>query len=624
MGLKRNPILGGLIMIKRSCTGTAVGYVRRSTDRQEQSIDDQKKILEKFAQEQSIRLNKFYVDDAISGTYTLKRKAFLQMISDAERPSKKFDFIIVYDVKRFGRVDNDEAGYYRHRLKMKGVQVLYVTENFSGDYTDDLLRPVKQWQARQESKDLSKVTIRGLLSKADTGWWLGGVPPHGYDLLYQSCDNEFLHILRFMPDGTKQVLDKDKKLVRTLDRGQRLSISKKDHATLIYGADYRVKIAKRIFKMYAEVGKGFKAIAHTLNDEKVETPRGPKWARIYSGKWMPSTIRSIIVNPIYAGDMVWNRRTDARFYRISNGQAVDREQVHGHRLVPNDKTDWIIVRDAHPAIISRRLFQSAKDRLGNKISSLEQRGMDPRLKTHGKTWSGKRSRFILSGLVKCAVCGSRYQGVTTRKGKAKADGTKTVTYSYGCGGYITKGKSVCNMNSISQELLENKVIDGVLEFYRPYLEPNGKEKLANSIKEQTGFEKQDITKARDRAKTEQERISRIIENLLDNITASNRDHVDKRLNELNKQKQQLETRLEELERLNMSQDQIKVLVNEAMQFISGLEFTLTQGLPQEKLATLRQCIEKIYINKPDNDIKLLAREVPIGNLKKTECLEIVI
>jgi DNA invertase Pin-like site-specific DNA recombinase len=156
-------------MVRKSSTNTAVGYVRRSTDRQEQSIDDQKNILAQYAQDNGIRLNKFYVDDAISGTYTLKRKAFLQMISDAERPVRKFDSIVVYDIKRFGRVDNDEAGYYRHRLKIHGVQVLYVTENFNGDYTDDLLRPVKQWQARQESKDLSKVTIRGLLSKSETG-----------------------------------------------------------------------------------------------------------------------------------------------------------------------------------------------------------------------------------------------------------------------------------------------------------------------------------------------------------------------------------------------------------------------------------------------------------------------
>jgi site-specific DNA recombinase len=611
-------------MIKRSSTSSAVGYVRRSTDRQEQSIDDQKKILETFAQEQGIRLNKFYVDDAISGTYTLKRKAFLQMISDAERPSKKFDSIIVYDVKRFGRVDNDEAGYYRHRLKMHGVQVLYVTENFNGDCTDDLLRPVKQWQARQESKDLSKVTIRGLLSKADTGYWMGGVPPYGYDLLYQSYDNEFLHILRFMPDGSKQVLDKDQKLVRTLNRGQRLGITKKDHATLIYASKERVEIAKRIFKMYAEIGKGFKAIAHTLNDEQIESPRGSKWSRIYSGKWAASTTRAIIVNPIYAGDMVWNRRTDARFHRISKGRAVDREQAHGHRLVPNDETDWIIVRDAHPAIISRRLFQSAKDRLDNNISSLEQRGVDPRLKTHGKTWNGQRSRFILSGLLKCSLCGNRYQGVTRTKGKKRIDGSRVKTYYYGCGGYITKGTSICKANTIPKEVLESKIIETVLDFYRSYLEEGGRQKLAESVKAQTGVEKEDITSARQRAQAELENITKIVNNLLDNITETNREHVDKRLNELTTKKQQIETRLEELKRLSLSQAEINTMVTEGMQFLAGLEFTLHNGLPQEKLAALRQCIEKIHLNKPDNDIKLLAREVPVGNLQRTEYLGIEI
>jgi hypothetical protein len=224
--------------------------------------------------------------------------------------------------------------------------------------------------------------------------------------------------------------------------------------------------------------------------------------------------------------------------------------------------------------------------------------------------------------MKCGLCGSRYQGVTTRKGKANADGTKTVSYSYGCGGYISKGKSVCQMNSIPQEELESKVIDAVLEFYQPYLEKGGREKLAQNIKEQTGFEKQDITEARQRAKAEQERVTGIINNLLDNITPANREHVDKRLNELEKQRQQIETRLEELERLNISQDEIEALVTEAMKFISGLEFILMQGLPQEKLVALRQCIEEIYINKPDHQIKMQIREVPTGNLKGAQELEV--
>ena len=206
--------------------------------------------------------------------------------------------------------------------------------------------------------------------------------------------------------------------------------------------------------------------------------------------------------------------------------------------------------------------------------------------------------------------------------KLNMDGSRTVTYSYGCGGYITKGKSVCQMNPIPQEKLESKVIDTVLGFYQPYLEKNGREKIATIVKEQTGFEKQDITEARQRAKTEQERISGIIDNLLDNITATNRKHVDIRLNELNRQRQQLEIRMEELERLNMSQAEIDSIVTEAMQFISGLEFTLTQGLPQEKLVTLRQCIEKITINKPAGETKLIIRIVPTGNLQATKELQI--
>ncbi|HDZ22163.1 MAG TPA: recombinase family protein [Phycisphaerae bacterium] len=99
----------------KSQAGTvAVGYVRRSTDRQEQSIGDQKKALQEYATENGLRLKKFYVDDAISGTSTIGRRAFQQMMTDAQKTSRPFDRIVVYDVKRFGRVDNDEAGYYRH------------------------------------------------------------------------------------------------------------------------------------------------------------------------------------------------------------------------------------------------------------------------------------------------------------------------------------------------------------------------------------------------------------------------------------------------------------------------------------------------------------------------------
>ncbi len=195
---------------------------RRSTDRQEQSIEDQKNAISAYVAENGLRFLRFYIDDAISGTSTLGRRAFQQMFKDAESSPRPFDIIAVYDIKRFGRLDNDEAGYYRYLLRTHGIEVRYVSENFNGDTTDDLLRPVKQWQARQESKDLSKVTIRGLLSKSGSGFWMGGTPPYGYDLRYENADSKFLLILRYMPDGSKKVLNKQGKVIRTLARGESL------------------------------------------------------------------------------------------------------------------------------------------------------------------------------------------------------------------------------------------------------------------------------------------------------------------------------------------------------------------------------------------------------------------
>jgi len=420
-------------------------------------------------------------------------------------------------------------------------------------------------------------------------------PPYGYDLRYENADGKFLLILRYMPDGSKKVLNEQGKVIRILARGESLSISKRDHARLTPGEPERVKVIERIFKMYAEQGKGYKSLADTLNQEGIATPRGPEWSYIYSGNWTDTTIRAILVNPVYAGDMVWNRRTDGRFHRISEGQAIDRENIHGARLVPNHKQDWIVVRDAHQALTNRRLFEQAKHRRETQPISIRQRGHDPRTKNHGKTWNGQRSRFILSGLIKCSLCGFRYQGVTRVKGKKRGDGMRVKTRYYGCGGYITKGRSICELNAIPQKVLESTVINTILDFYRPYLAPSGRRKLAQAVKEQIGSEAGEFVAARKRAQKELSKVKKIVNNLLDNITSTNREFVDQRLTELKQQKQQLEARLEELDRLVVSQAEIKSMVSDAIEFISGLEYTLCRGLAQKKLVALRRCIERISI-----------------------------
>ena len=61
---------------------TAVGYLRRSTNQQEQWIADQRAAIEQYAGEHGMSVLRYYLDDAVSGTRSDSRKAFRAMIAD--------------------------------------------------------------------------------------------------------------------------------------------------------------------------------------------------------------------------------------------------------------------------------------------------------------------------------------------------------------------------------------------------------------------------------------------------------------------------------------------------------------------------------------------------------------
>ncbi len=246
------------------------------------------------------------------------------------------------------------------------------------------------------------------------------------------------------------------------------------------------------------------------------------------------------------------------------------------------------------------------------------------MKAHGKTWNGQRSRFILSGLLSCRLRGNRYQGVTRHKSKRRSDGTRVTTRYYGCGGHVTKGNKVCRMNPIPQAELESLVIDAVLDFYKPYRGNGGRRRIAEAVKQQIGSESEEVAAARTRAEAEHQQIARTINNLLDNITPANREFVDQRLKELADQRQRLESRLDELDRLAASQVEIKSIAAETARFLSGLEFTLRNGFAQDKLAALRQCIDRIHIDKPAATATINIRTIPAGNLDATQEIRITL
>jgi DNA invertase Pin-like site-specific DNA recombinase len=563
----------------------AVGYLRRSTDRQEQSIGDQRKAIEHYALEQGFELLDFYVDDAISGTTAEQRKAFLRLIEDASAEKCPFRYVLVYDIKRFGRLDNDEAGYYRFQLRRSGVEIVYVSEGFNGDDTDDLLRPVKQWQARQECKDLSRVTIRGLLTRCNDGWWNGGTPPYGYDLAYYSADGRFLMTVRYESDCSKLVLDEDGNEVRRVPRGEAINFSKRDRCRLVPSARERVEVVRNIFRWYTRDGLGFKGIADRLNREAIPSPRGGQWSSMHGDMWAMTTIRSMLANPAYVGDLVWNRLTSGKFHRVSKGHAIPRRGLPGSGPEHNRPDDWIIVRDAHSPLVSRTVFEEAQ-----RKKELRGRGIGRRTYRCG---CGATSPYLLTGLIHCLHCGHRWQGYTSVKGRRRNDGSQPRNYYYACNGYVTKGNTCCQRSVIPKDLIEGWVLEQIGRIVHSYLDEGGEARLRQMIEQEMAGASRFDGSALAVVRQHKADIEATIENLIDNITPTNREFVDRRIEKLRDELVELERQEAALAEQQHKEQHAVIIAQEALAVAQSFDRLVEAGTVDEKRVLVRAFLRRI-------------------------------
>ncbi len=74
--------------------------------------------------------------------------AFEQLITTAEN-GRDFETVLCYDISRFSRGGTNETGFYLHRLKMAGVDVVFTADGIPEGDEGELIQGVKSWQARQ-------------------------------------------------------------------------------------------------------------------------------------------------------------------------------------------------------------------------------------------------------------------------------------------------------------------------------------------------------------------------------------------------------------------------------------------------------------------------------------------
>ena len=142
------------------------------------SIQNQKSILQRFAEDHHFPNPCFYVDDGFSGG-NFQRPAFQQMIADME--NGKIGIIVTKDLSRLGRNQLHTGLYIEERFPMFGVRYIAINDNVDTENAESNdLMPFKnlfnEWFIRDTSRKIRAVQK----AKAERGERLGTRAPYGY------------------------------------------------------------------------------------------------------------------------------------------------------------------------------------------------------------------------------------------------------------------------------------------------------------------------------------------------------------------------------------------------------------------------------------------------------------
>ena len=190
---------------------------------------------------------------------------------------------------------------------------------------------------------------------------------------------------------------------------------------------------RTIFDQYVNTDMGSTAIAKYLENHGIH-----KIAR-QNGKnplFDAALIRRILNNPVYSGKIAYGRRKT--------------EKVHGTRNEYHqvEQDDYLLVDGLHEALVSDEVWEAAQIKLVLQAKKYKRVNQGKGEKVH-----------LLSGIVKCPICGVGLYG--NKSIKHKADGTKYKDFFYyGCKHrQMIHGHKCDFKKQINEELLDAAVAE---------------------------------------------------------------------------------------------------------------------------------------------------------------------
>ena len=367
-----------------------------------ESIINQKSLLLQYVKENNLSVYDIYIDDGYSGT-NFDRPDFNRLIKDIE--SNKVNMVITKDMSRLGRDYIGTGNLIEKYFPEHGVRYIAITDNIDTclDSSNNDIAPFKAIMNDMYAKDISKKIKSSLKAKQKDGKWVGGRTPFGYD---------------------KDPLNKN-----------HLVINKE-----------QAKVVKRIFKMCLE-GFSFFKIAKQLTIEGVKTPAAYysfEWKSHYDlkyGQWHSKSIRDILTNRNYTGDLVQNKRSKIN-YKVK-------------KVIKNNPSKYIVVLNTHEAIIDKETFYEVQNKIPKNVGRNE-----------------KKEHNLLDGLLYCGNCGHRISVQARRKVDNRC-------YTI-CNYYRTYMKEkLCTLHCNNYDILEQAVIDSLKTSCINYINKNN---IKNTVK----------------------------------------------------------------------------------------------------------------------------------------------
>ena len=290
-------------------------YYRLSQEDERQgesvSIDNQRTMLRKYAEERGFEVYGEYIDDGVSGT-TFQRPEVQRLLDDAK--TGVINTIIVKDLSRFGRNYIEVGQYVDYVFPTFGIRFIAVQDNVDTENRDSgamemmpIMNVFNEWHAANTSKKIRAVKR----SNAIAGVYSARKATYGY------------------------VKGTDKKRTPVID-------------------EEAAPIVRRIFELYVS-GISPKNIADILNAEGIPSPGQYAYEKLgHKGRpnemrlWCEVSIRYMVNNIMYLGHLAQLQETTISY--------------KNHKRCAKDKKDWIVVHNNHEPIISQELWDKAQER----------------------------------------------------------------------------------------------------------------------------------------------------------------------------------------------------------------------------------------------------------------------